>query len=71
MAEDKQINTEGWHVVLAVIALLVLIGYLYYQAKQHPQTGQHKSPLERLGIPRFSRTPAPSSMPSATPVKVR
>ncbi|MEK7583314.1 MAG: hypothetical protein AAB483_02855 [Patescibacteria group bacterium] len=69
MPGEQHTNTEGWHVVLALLVLVVLCGYLYYQAGPQIQNGEKKDPLEFFGIPRASRPPFAS--PSPTPVKVQ
>ncbi len=75
MPEEKHVNTEGWHVVLAVIVLLAVVGFLYYQAKKDssPQPGVKKDPLEFFGVPHGSRDPIlpVAGTPTPTPVKVR
>jgi len=59
MADDKGHGgspTEGWHVVLAFIALVALVGYMYYTYSKNPEKNPYRD-LDRGILPVSSTTP--------------
>ena len=62
-------NVEGWQIIAAFVGLLVLVGYLYIQARESTKNGEKISPVEFFNVPGATRTVTPPLSPTPVPAR--